>query len=166
MPGSTVEKEYQRRIAAINAVIAFCNVEEGSGRPNIAQKRKCSAMADLPSAPPAKRQERTSTDECKTALCQAVASVCISTPNERPKICFLCLGNPRLPEHERLKTYSTPGSLSLHFVDWHVKPYPKEMRVKCGVCNKELEHKAHLMNHAETAHGIVSRLPLSALGPI
>lgn len=29
IPGTTVEAEYQRRIAAINAVVAFCDVEEG-----------------------------------------------------------------------------------------------------------------------------------------
>ncbi|KAF7169343.1 hypothetical protein CNMCM6106_004230 [Aspergillus hiratsukae] len=50
MPGSTVEKEYRRRISAINAVIAFCDVEEGSPtrRPNITQKRR--ALDVLPSA--------------------------------------------------------------------------------------------------------------------
>lgn len=40
------------------------------------------------------------------------------------------------------------------------------MHVKCNVCNKELEHKAALMNHTEGVHGIVSHLPLSALGQI
>jgi hypothetical protein len=30
MPGATVEKEYQRQITVINAVIAFYDVEEGS----------------------------------------------------------------------------------------------------------------------------------------
>lgn len=79
---------------------------------------------------------------------------------------FYALGSPLIPEHERLKNYKTPGSLSRHFVDRHIKAYPKSMRVKCNVCNKELEHKAALMNHAEGVHGIVSRLPLSALGPI
>ncbi|EAW11473.1 uncharacterized protein ACLA_091710 [Aspergillus clavatus NRRL 1] len=42
MPGPTVEKEYQRRIAAINAIITFCDVEEGSPtkRPKMTQKRR------------------------------------------------------------------------------------------------------------------------------
>jgi hypothetical protein len=30
VPGSTIKKEYQCQIAAINAIIAFCDVEEGS----------------------------------------------------------------------------------------------------------------------------------------
>ncbi|KAH8431672.1 uncharacterized protein LDX57_009327 [Aspergillus melleus] len=57
MPSSTVEQEYQRRISAINAVIAFCDVEEGSPtkRPNVSQKRRADGAP--PSTPPSKRQE-------------------------------------------------------------------------------------------------------------
>ncbi|KAL4865177.1 hypothetical protein BDV12DRAFT_175034 [Aspergillus spectabilis] len=166
MPGSTVEKEYQRRIAAINAVIAFCDVEEGSPtrRPNATQKR-C-AIEALPSAPQAKRQECPSTNRQMTTLSQAIASVCIKALDERPTICFLCLGNPRMPEQKRCKNYGTPGSLTRHFLDIHVIRYPKDIRVKCSICKEELESKSALMNHAERVHGIVSRRPLSALGPI
>ncbi|RHZ58146.1 DUF3435 domain-containing protein [Aspergillus thermomutatus] len=166
MPGATVEKEYQRRIAAINAVIAFCDVEEGSPtrRPNPAQKRP--AMDSLSSAPSAKRQRCLSSDGPQTTISQAIASVCIKKKEERPTVCFLCLGNPHMPEHERSKDYYTPGSLTRHFVDIHVIPYPKDMRVKCSICEEQLESKSALMNHAERKHGTVSRRPLSALGPI
>ena len=34
MPGATLEAEYQRRINAINAVTAFCGVEEGRPTPS------------------------------------------------------------------------------------------------------------------------------------
>lgn len=166
MPGSTVEKEYQRRIAAINAVIAFCDVEEGAPtrRPNVAQKRR--AVDTLPSAPPAKRQEHPSFDEAEIDLRQAMALVCIKNPDERPTICFLCVSNPKLPTKERLRVHKTPGSLTRHFIDKHIKRFPKEMRVKCDICNQELKHKSDVMNHAEMVHGIVSHRPLSALGPI
>ncbi|PYH75799.1 hypothetical protein BO82DRAFT_409090 [Aspergillus uvarum CBS 121591] len=166
MPGSTVEKEYQRRIAAINAVITFCDVEEGfpTRRPKATQKRP--ATNNLPSAPPAKRQERPSPEDGKTTLSLAFASVCIKARHERPTICFLCLGNPRLPDRQRVKSFRTPGSLGRHFVDIHVIPYPKDMRVKCSICREDLESKSALMNHAEGVHGTVSRRPLSALGPI
>ncbi|KAL4861811.1 hypothetical protein BDV12DRAFT_190834 [Aspergillus spectabilis] len=152
MPGATVEKEYQRRIAAINAVIAFCDVEEGSPtrRPNPAQKRP--AMDSLSSAPSAKRQRCPSSDGPQTTMSQAIASVCIKKKEERPTVCFLCLGNPHMPEYERSKDYCTPGSLTRHFVDIH--------------CEEDLESKSALMNHAERKHGTVSRRPLSALGPI
>jgi hypothetical protein len=45
MPGDTVEKEHQRRIAAIKAVIAFCDVEEGVPSRRPTQKRPA---ADAP----------------------------------------------------------------------------------------------------------------------
>ena len=59
MPGDTVEKEHQRRIAAIKAVIAFCDVEEGmpsrQKRPaadappseHIAKRRECSPRVGM-----------------------------------------------------------------------------------------------------------------------
>ncbi|KAL2784221.1 hypothetical protein BJX66DRAFT_330114 [Aspergillus keveii] len=143
MPGATVEKEYQRRIAAINAVIAFCDVEEGSPtrRPNPAQKRP--AMDSLSSAPSAKRQRCPLSDGPQTTVSQAIASVCIKEKEERPTICFLSLGNPHMPDHERSKDYYTPG-----------------------ICEEDLESKSALMNHAERKHGAVSRRALSALGPI
>ena len=48
MPGTTVEKEYERRIAAINAVIAVCDAEEGApSRPHVTAKtlRRCCQYA-------------------------------------------------------------------------------------------------------------------------
>ena len=102
MPGSTVEKEYQHQIAAINVVIAFCDVEEGSlTRQSIAtQKQKCCTTDALQSTFPAKKQACLSPGERKTPICQAIVSVCIENPEEWPTICFLCLGTPLLPKHE------------------------------------------------------------------
>jgi hypothetical protein len=166
IPGSTIEKEYQRRIAAIKAVVAFCDVEEGSPtrRLNAAQKRP--AMDALSSAPSAKRQNCLSPTKQNASLSQAIASVCIKDKEDRPTVCFLCLGNPQMPEYERFKSYNTPGSLTRHFVAIHVVPHPKDLRVRCNICKEDLESRAALMNHAEKAHGTVSRRPLSALGLI
>lgn len=108
------------------------------------QKQKHSATDTLQSTPPAEKRECLSPGEHKTPICEAIVSVGIKNSKQRLMICFLCLGNPRLPEHERLKNYKTPGSLSHHFVDCHIKPYPTNMRVKCAVCNKELKQKAAL----------------------
>ncbi|KAF9883337.1 hypothetical protein FE257_003553 [Aspergillus nanangensis] len=75
IPGSTIEKEYQRRISAINAVIAFCDVEEGSPtrRPNVSQKRR--AVDAPPSTPPSKRQEPCSVVENETELQSAISTI-------------------------------------------------------------------------------------------
>jgi len=54
LPGATIEAEYQRRIAAINAVIAFCDVMEGAPtRPGPSRKHPATDAV----APHAKRQE-------------------------------------------------------------------------------------------------------------
>ncbi|KAB8213297.1 hypothetical protein BDV33DRAFT_210344 [Aspergillus novoparasiticus] len=165
MPGATVEEEYQRRISAINAVIAFCDVQEGcpTRQSNITKKRR--ATNTLPSAP-AKRQGSPRVDGVETNFRQAIASVCIKSPDEKSTICFLCIANSKLPATERLRAHSTPGSLTRHFIDKHVKHFPKDVHVRCNVCNEDLPHKSALMNHAERVHGVVSRRPLSALGPI
>ncbi|KAL4934749.1 hypothetical protein BDV06DRAFT_229530 [Aspergillus oleicola] len=123
-------------------------------------------MEALPSAPPAKRQECVLPDGQNDALSQAIESICIKNLDHQPTICFLCLGNSRMPESKRTKNYGTPGLLTRHFVDIHVKPYPKDIRVQCSICKEQLESKLVLINHAERVHGTVSRRPLSALGPI
>ncbi|KAE8399029.1 hypothetical protein BDV37DRAFT_290564 [Aspergillus pseudonomiae] len=155
MPGATVKEEYQRRISAINAVITFCDVQEGcpTRQPNVTKKRH--ATDALPSAP-VKRQGSPRVDGVETGFRQAMASVCIKSPDERSTICFLCVANPKLPATERLRVHSTPGSLTRHFIGKHVKHFPKDVHVRCNVCSEDLPHKSALMNHAERVHGIVS----------
>jgi hypothetical protein len=56
MPGTTVKKEYKRRIAVINVVIAVCDAEEGvPSRPCVTQKRSADAVNMPPAAPLPKR---------------------------------------------------------------------------------------------------------------
>ncbi|KAL4743099.1 hypothetical protein BDV11DRAFT_202085 [Aspergillus similis] len=142
LPPFQHDYRYQRRIAAINAVIAFCDVEEESPvrRPNTVRKRP--ATDGLSSTPPAKRQHCALPDMEKTTLSQAVASVCVKNRDKRSTICFLCLGNPRTPKNKQFKNYNTPGSLTVTL---------------CSICREELESKAALLNHAERMHGTLSR---------
>lgn len=165
MPEDSVEKEYHRRIAAINAVIAVCDAEEGTpSRPCGARKRTAETV-DIPlSDPLLKKQKPATPDKSDDTFVQAIASVCIKSPKQRPTICFLCLGNTRLPDHERLENYKNSGSLSRHFVNIHVKPFPKDMRCECSICCEKLDSKSGLLNHAERVHGTVSRLSQAALG--
>ncbi|KAJ5263947.1 hypothetical protein N7478_011552 [Penicillium angulare] len=164
MPGKTVEKETERRIAAINAVIAVCDAEEGAPSRPPPQKRPVDAV-DVPAAAPVpKRQRSTLAEERDDTFCQAIATVCVKNEKQRPTICFICLGNAGLPEKERLRMYKNPGSLSRHFVNRHIKPFPNDMHCRCNVCGEGLESKKSLLNHAEGVHGTVSCLPLPALG--
>ncbi|KAL1979001.1 hypothetical protein VTN96DRAFT_7497 [Rasamsonia emersonii] len=161
LPGATIEAEYQRRIAAINAVIAFCDVMEGAPiRPGPSRKR----LATDAVAPHSKRQEGSQEDEDTIALRQAIASVRVGSPRQRPKICFLCVGDTRLPVTERTWVYNTPGSLSRHLRRKHLNsPWPEGKMIKCNICSVKLESKMHLMNHAESAHGTVSRVLYSSI---
>ena len=136
LPGTTTEKECQRRIAAINAVIAICDAEEGApSRPPASQKRLAPEAFDIPpSATLSERQKRSPSDEIDDPFHQAIASGCAKTPKERPTICFLCLGNPRRPGKERLEVYKNSGSLSRHFVSTHIKSFPKDMYCECSIC--------------------------------
>ena len=103
-----IEKEYEGRIAAINAVVAVCDAEEGApSQPRAPQKRSADA-ADMPRAIPIpQRQKSIPSDVSGDPFSEAIASVCIKCLEERPTICFICLGNPRLPERERLREYKT-----------------------------------------------------------
>ena len=164
MPGTTVEKEYERRIAAINAVIAVCDAEEGApSRASASQKRPVDAINIPPAAPLPKRQKSTPLDKSDDTFSRAVTSVCVKSLEERLTICFICLGNARLPEGERLRMYKNPGSLSRHFVNKHIKPCPNDMHCECQVCGEKLMSKSGLLNHAQRLHGTIPCLPLPAL---
>ncbi len=156
LPGTTMEAEYKRRIQAINAVTAFCGVEEGRPTRRTTQSCRRSLPDDDESGPVAKRHQSSAEDETEIALRQAMESVRIDSPKQRPQICFLCLGNPDLPLKDRLLKHSTPGSLTRHFLRKHVNPSWPAKGVTCTVCDeKPLQQKSELLNHAEVFHGTV-----------
>ncbi|GMG38731.1 unnamed protein product [Aspergillus oryzae] len=156
LPGTTLEAEYQRRINAINAVTAFCGVEEGRPTRRTTQSRRRRLPGDDESSPVFKRHQSSAEDETEIALRQAMESVRIDCPKQRPQICFLCLGNPELPLKDRPLKHSTPGSLTRHFLRKHVNPPWPAKGVTCTVCDgKPLQQKSELLNHAEGSHGTV-----------
>lgn len=158
VPGATLEAEYQRRINAIKAMTAFCPVEEGRPMPRPVQSCRRPVFNDDESHPPAKRQRHQSEDDTVFALRQAMETVRIKSKDERPRVCFLCLGNPNLPLKERIAEHTTPGSLTRHFLRKHVNPPWPARGVECNVCGMEwLERKADLLSYAERNHGTVVR---------
>jgi hypothetical protein len=107
-----------------------------------------------------KKAEEQARSELDVALSRAISSVML---DKRPTYCFLCVGNPNLTIRERIRDYATPGSLSRHFHNRHVKKMPAKQRSDCGVsdgvCGIRLLHRIHLLNHAERFHGTVDRRP-------
>ena len=56
MPSVTTKKEYERRIATINIVIAVCDIEEGApSRPYTIKKRSVNTIDISPANPVPKR---------------------------------------------------------------------------------------------------------------
>ncbi|KAJ5607202.1 hypothetical protein N7537_003821 [Penicillium hordei] len=129
LPGITVEKEYKRRITIINIVIAVYNTEEGT-----------------PSRPRAP-QKSTPLDKNSNTFSKAIASICVKYLGERLTIYFICLSNTRLLERERLKMYKNPGSLSRHFVNKHIKPFPNNIHYKYNIYGEKLISKSRLLNY-------------------
>ena len=108
--------------------------------------------------PPFKWQRHLLEDDTEIALCQAIQSVRIKSQGQRPKICFLCLGNPNLPLKDRIVEHATSGSLTRHFLRKHVNPPWPARGIECNICGMELlERKTDLLNHAERCHGTVVR---------
>jgi len=138
-PGSTYEEEVKRRNNAIDAVAAYCEVEEGE-TPKRGRPRRPKTVA-------IKQEDTRSPQEMELE-----AAMLLVLKEERPKICFLCLGNESLPFEKRTYSFSTPGDLSKHFNRKHLSKVKKEERVKCNVCKILLYHKMHLQRHAFEIH--------------
>jgi hypothetical protein len=148
LPETSVEAEYQRRIAAINAVTAYCGVEEGTPYRHVQRAQRTRDDNQIVKA------EETAALASDMALRQAIVSI---KKDKRPTRCFLCLGNPHLTIRERVASYATAGSLSRHFLRKHVKKLEELEQTYCWMCDIRLEHRKHLQIHAERFHGTVSR---------
>ncbi|CAN9175099.1 unnamed protein product [Alternaria alternata] len=142
-PGTTIEEETDRRNGAIRAVTLYCGIEEGGMYP--VQKAGRSRNIALST----KSQLRYGEE----ALEAAKVSV---YKEERPKICFLCLGNERLPLAQRIHSFSTPGDLTKHFGRKHLKNIKSSEGLSCNLCKVFLADKKHLQQHAEKVHGTAS----------
>jgi hypothetical protein len=147
LPKTSFENEMRRRIAAVNAITAYCGVEEGP-----ASRRTQRGRLLKDNSPPVVKVE-----EPNVALSQAILSIKRETRQSRPTKCFVCLGNPSLVMRKRVKSYATPGSLSRHFLGRHVNKLKDGACVECGICYVTIENQIALLVYAERFHGTVSR---------
>ncbi|KAF2844244.1 hypothetical protein T440DRAFT_436700 [Plenodomus tracheiphilus IPT5] len=142
-PGTTIEEEMDRRNRAIRAVTLYCGIEEGGMNPIRTGGWGKNA------APAVKSQL-----ECEE---EALEAAKVSVYKEkRPKVCFLCLGNERLPLAQRIRPFSTPGDLSKHFGRKHLKHIKSGKGLSCNLCKVPLSDKMHMQRHAQEIHGTVS----------
>jgi hypothetical protein len=140
LPGKSLEQELQRRITAIKAVTLYCGVEEGAPSRYVRRGPPGTVISHPVQAA-----------EPDTALDLAIFSI---KTDKRPRVCFVCLGNPNLTIRERVATYITSGSLSRHFVRKHVSKMQTGQCIDC-ICNVRLTTRKELLVHAERCHGTV-----------
>lgn len=143
VPGTCVDEEKARRDRAIHAVAVYCGIEEGG----------------MNSARTKQRKEKVTThvktqSECEKEVLEAAK---ISVFKEwRPRICFMCLGEERLPTKDRTYSFYTSGDLTKHFKRKHINNIGAEEFLSCKICQLDLESKEHLQRHALQAHGTIS----------
>jgi hypothetical protein len=142
LPGTTLEEETRRRNDAINAVAAHCQFQEGGA---VARGRPSTKKSPTP-VQEVDPQVAAATAE-KRALDAAILSV---FKEERPTICFVCLGEGLI------KSFGKPGDLSKHFKRKHLRHISDTDRLECKVCQMPLQNKMILQNHAQRIHGTVS----------
>jgi hypothetical protein len=149
LPETSLENETRRRITAINAITAYCGMEEGPPPRRIQLGRPVeddSLMATKGEEP--------------DALSIAIRSI---EGQKRPTTCWICLGNPALTLRERVAFFAIPGSLSRHFLRKHVSKLQRGAHIDCQTHNVRLEDRVQLLVHAERFHGTVSRGPAERL---
>jgi hypothetical protein len=152
LPAATLEDEMLRRNAAINAITAYCKVEEG-GCDSPSRKRGWTHATSTIVQFEENTHPLVVTKPGHQAFNAAMLSV---YQEERPTICFLCLGKQNLPMSKRIQSFSTPGNLSKHFQRKHLSNLKKGEYITCNLCRISLQHKMHLQSHAIMIHGTVS----------
>jgi Protein of unknown function (DUF3435) len=139
----SLEDEWCRRSKAINAVTAYCRVEEGGSRRGRKPKR-----LDRHAGQPAS-QDVNGEAESTVLLHSTLEHL---RRAERPVACFLCYGNPKRSIYTRTKRYNRPQDLTRHFRKDHLNCLNEKEPVRCDFCKVTLQHKMHLQNHAHTEH--------------
>src|SRR5438034_1537832 len=96
MPGAMIEAECWRWIAAINVVIVFYNVEKStSSQPVLFWK--CPTTDVVVAYTRAKRQECLQKNKNIITLYQIILLIQVDSSDQRLLICFLYVGDYRLP---------------------------------------------------------------------
>ncbi|KAG7073817.1 C2H2 finger domain-containing protein [Colletotrichum scovillei] len=149
---TTLEGQYRRRDDAIEAVSAYCLVQEGC-----TVRRSQHRPAEGPLPPPS-GQPRES-----TPLYEATLSVFVADKEERPRRCFVCIGQALcLPTddeqrlNELMHEFYTSNDLTKHFKRKHLDKIADCDQVDCKVCDMTLDEKMHFQRHARDIHGTVS----------
>jgi Protein of unknown function (DUF3435) len=121
LPETLLENEYQQRIAAINTIVAYCDVEESAPSCFIPYGRLF-------------KDNSLSVVKIKGQNTTLSRAILLIKTDKKPTICFVCLGNLSLILRERIALYINPGSLSRHFLRKHIKKLQDNEYIDCRIC--------------------------------
>lgn len=136
---SCLEEESRRRVEAINALTAFCRLQEAR-RP----RRPKPSVSDIR----LERDVQPLSVLDPPGLSDSIPIKCKATQ------CIFCLGEERLLAVTRLKSFYSRGDLKKHFHRKHLRHHSnsKPIAYPHPRCNVELSDKIHLQNHAALVH--------------
>lgn len=154
LAGIDITAQFQRRAEAIDAIMAYCAVEEPL-RSKVLDERVPPPPPELQRAESAGGQGLLVSDELKR-------SVMVQTPGERLRRCFICVSKaltlpPNNPNIKALcRTYYNAGGVTRHFRSAHLSRLGEDERLVCPLCDPavRLKNKERLQYHADTVHGI------------
>ncbi len=158
---NSLEDEWNRRDAAADAVMQYCDVLEGGplrGRPR--RETTTSAASDKPIAQPqdaSQVQDSISACEVEPLTVQWKPSRATKEyleNSQQPEACFQCFANEKLPDKVRCRMFHDAGCVTRHFDAIHLKEEP----LKCNWCEVTLLHKMAFQRHAIDEHRVRSRL--------
>ncbi|PSS27036.1 hypothetical protein M430DRAFT_31938 [Amorphotheca resinae ATCC 22711] len=148
--GTTIEEEFRRRNAAIDAVAAYCYFQEGAAA---AQPRKRSSTRRASPMPSKETNPQLVAAEAEKQLLSD--AILLVFTEKRTTTCFLCLGEQSLLFEKRIYKFASSRDLTKHFKRKYLAHIKEGDRLWCKVYRMGLQHKQHLQNHAETIHEIV-----------
>ncbi|KAK1973628.1 C2H2 finger domain-containing protein [Colletotrichum cereale] len=147
---ATLEDQYQRRDNATNAVSEYCLVQEG-----------CTMRGPRPlSKDSASKTPSNGTEIGPLDL--ATLSIYASNKTERPRRCFVCIGEAHslspddFQVDDLIREFYSSSDLTKHFKRKHLSKMKADDKTECKVCKMPLDHKMHFQNHAFKIHGTVS----------
>ncbi|KAH8659526.1 C2H2 finger domain protein [Ilyonectria robusta] len=146
---TTLKGQLKQRNDVIDAIIAFCPVEEGCTQRQIRTSAEVSTWS-MPAS------------QLHSFILAIIKSVIVTEKDERPTRCYLCIGiamdlsfdDPRIDDLTR--DFHSSTDLSKHLKRKHWSKLRDDEKSNCNICKITLDNKMHAKSHARAKHGSVS----------
>ncbi|KAI0855985.1 C2H2 finger domain protein [Xylaria cubensis] len=145
----------QRRTNAINALVAYCAVQEEPVSKLTESRRRSKSEGKGKGKDQNQDQSKSRTEELKRSVsAQGMGG------GDKVRRCFICVAkaltlSPTEPQFNTLcNDFYGRRALGRHLAEVHMRSIGKNDQTECPLCKVTLQNKMHLQNHAEIVHGI------------